>query len=269
MRTRLSFLCPRSRSQSGQRSKSCFSNNSKTTEANLMKLHRNIEHNEKVCRAQELGLYAQGQGHNQVRGHIVTRTRLSFLCPRSRSQSGQRSKSCFSNNSKTTEANLMKLHRNIEHNEKVCRAQELGLYAQGQGHSQVRGHIVMRTRLSFLCPRSRSQSGQRSKSCFSNNSKTTEANLMKLHRNIEHNEKVCRAQELGLYAQGQGHNQVRGHIVTRTRLSFLCPRSRSQSGQRSKSCFSNNSKTTEANLMKLHRNIEHNEKVCRAQEIGL
>ena len=72
----------------------------------------------------------------------MTRTRLSFLCPRSRSQSGQRSKSCFSNNSKTTEANLMKLHRNIEHNEKVCRAQELGLYAQGQGHNQVRGHIV-------------------------------------------------------------------------------------------------------------------------------
>ena len=36
---------------------------------------------------------------------------------------------------------------------------------------------------------------------------------MKLHRKIEHNEKVCSAQELGSYAQGQGHNQVRGHIV--------------------------------------------------------
>ena len=36
---------------------------------------------------------------------------------------------------------------------------------------------------------------------------------MKLHRNIEHNEKVCRAQELGFYAQGQGHNQVKGQIV--------------------------------------------------------
>ena len=33
---------------------------------------------------------------------------------------------------------------------------------------------------------------------------------MKLHRKIIHNEKVCRAQELGSYAQGQGRNQVRG-----------------------------------------------------------
>ena len=60
---------------------------------------------------------------------------------------------------------------------------------------------------------SRSQSGQRSKWCLSNNSKTTEANLTKLHRKIEHNEKVCRTQELGSYTQGQGHNQVRGQIV--------------------------------------------------------
>ena len=81
---------------------------------------------------------------------------------------------------------------------------------------------MSRTLFRFLCPRSRSrsQSGQRSKSCLSNNSKTTEANLTKLHRKIEHNEKVCHAQELGpfaqelgSYAQGQGHNQVKGQIV--------------------------------------------------------
>ena len=36
---------------------------------------------------------------------------------------------------------------------------------------------------------------------------------MKLHRKIEHGKKVCLAQELGSYAQGQGHNQVRGQIV--------------------------------------------------------
>ena len=69
------------------------------------------------------------------------------------------------------------------------------------------------TRFRFLSPRSRSQSGLRSKSSLSNNSETTEANLTKLHRKIEHNEKVCRAQELGSYAQGQEHNQVRGQIV--------------------------------------------------------
>ena len=39
---------------------------------------------------------------------------------------------------------------------------------------------------------------------------TTEANLMKLHRKIKHNEKLCHAQDLGSYAQGQGRNQVRG-----------------------------------------------------------
>ena len=69
------------------------------------------------------------------------------------------------------------------------------------------------TRFRFLSPRSSSQSGQRLKSCLSNNSKTSEAYLTKLHRKIEHNEKVCSAQELGSYAQGKGHNQVRGQIV--------------------------------------------------------
>ena len=43
--------------------------------------------------------------------------------------------------------------------------------------------------------------------------KTTEANLTKLHWKIEHNEKVCRTQELGSYTQGQGHNPIRGQIV--------------------------------------------------------
>ena len=33
---------------------------------------------------------------------------------------------------------------------------------------------------------------------------------MKLHRKIKHNENVCRAHDLGSYAQGQGRNQVRG-----------------------------------------------------------
>ena len=39
---------------------------------------------------------------------------------------------------------------------------------------------------------------------------TTEANLIKLHRKIMHNEKMCRAHNFGFYTQGQGHNQVRG-----------------------------------------------------------
>ena len=47
--------------------------------------------------------------------------------------------------------------------------------------------------------------------------KTTLANLTKLHRKIEHNVKVCCAQELGPYAKGQGHNQVRGQIAPKIR----------------------------------------------------
>ena len=39
----------------------------------------------------------------------------------------------------STEANLIKLHRKIKHNEKVCHANDFGSYAQGQGRSQVRG----------------------------------------------------------------------------------------------------------------------------------
>ena len=33
----------------------------------------------------------------------------------------------------------MKLHRKIKQNEKMCRARDLGSYAQSQGRSQVRG----------------------------------------------------------------------------------------------------------------------------------
>ena len=57
----------------------------------------------------------------------------------------------------------------------------------------------------FLYPRSRQQTGQRSKSCFSNNSKTTEANLTKFHRKID-NENVYCAQESDKRYFTQTHN---------------------------------------------------------------
>ena len=85
----------------------------------LMKLYRKIKKN-KVCCLQDLGSYAQGQGHNQVRGQ----NRVSAITR------------------KTAEANLTKLHRKVKHNEKVCCIQELGSYAQDQGHNQVGGQIV-------------------------------------------------------------------------------------------------------------------------------
>ena len=86
-----------------------------------MTLHRKIEHNEKVCRAQELGSYTQGQGCNQVKGRIVPKIVLLI----------------------NAEADLMKLHRKVKHNEKVCRAHDLGSYAQGQGRNQVKGQNLV------------------------------------------------------------------------------------------------------------------------------
>ena len=71
---------------------------------------------------------------------------------------------------------------------------------------------VSHTRLRFLRQRSRPQLGQRSKVCLSHNSEIVEANLMILHRKIKHNRKVCRAQDLGFYAQVHGHNRVGGQI---------------------------------------------------------
>ena len=82
----------------------------------------------------------------------------------------------------------MKLHRKIEHNEKMCRAQELGSYAQGQGHNQVKGQIVLKIVLLI----------------------NYWSKLMKLHRKIKHNKNVCCAHDLGSDAEGQGRNQVRG-----------------------------------------------------------
>ena len=78
----------------------------------------------------------------------------------------------------------------------MCHTHAFGSYAQGQGRYQVRGQ----NRVSALTQ------------------KTTDANLTKLHRNIEQNEKVCSAQELGSYAQGQGHNQVKGQIKPKIAL---------------------------------------------------
>ena len=80
-------------------------------------------YNEKVCCAQELGSYAQGQGHNQVKGQIVPKTTEANLMKLHRQIKHNLTKL-------QRKHNLTKLHRKIEHNEKVCRTQG-GSYAQG------------------------------------------------------------------------------------------------------------------------------------------
>ena len=74
------------------------------------------------------------------------------------------------------------------------------------------------------------------KSCLSSYSNTTQANLMKLHRKIKHNEKVGHTQDLSFHIQGQGHNQ--GWKVK----SFLC----------------SYLKLAGANFIKIHRKVNHN-----------
>ena len=50
--------------------------------------------------------------------------------------------------------------------------------------------------------------------------------------------------------------------MSHTKFRFLSLRSRPQSGKMSNSRLSHNSETTEANLMKLHRQVKHNKRVC-------
>ena len=74
-----------------------------------------------MCRAQELGSYAQGQGHNQVKGQIVPKIVLLINYWSKFDDTSQKDK----------------------HNETVCRAHDLGSYAQGQGRNQVKGQNLV------------------------------------------------------------------------------------------------------------------------------
>ena len=72
----------------------------------------------------------------------MSRTWLGFLCQRSGSRSGRGSKSYLSGSPGAAEANLARLHGEMEQDGRVCRARELGSCAQGQGRSRVRGRVV-------------------------------------------------------------------------------------------------------------------------------
>ena len=52
------------------------------------------------------------------------------------------------------------------------------------------------------------------KSSVSHNSKNNKQTLIKLHRKIKQNEKVCHAQNLVSNDQGQGHNQIKDWSFT-------------------------------------------------------
>ena len=134
----------------------------------------------------------------------MSRTRVRFLRPRSRSQSGQRLKSCLSNNPKTTEANLSKLHRLVV----------LGFTALETVFQSISGRLPKsgrkrRERIDEsknvqttppaatasavgLCPTVIQTVGRPGTGSIPSTIAPPD-HPPKLHRKIEHNEKVCRA----------------------------------------------------------------------------
>jgi len=78
--------------------------------------HRNDHHIETMCRAQQLGRYLEVQGHSATLQQIHVRP-ITLLFEVIWSQ-------------------ISKIfHRNDHHIETTCRAQHLGRYPEGQGHS--------------------------------------------------------------------------------------------------------------------------------------
>ena len=81
----------------------------------MMKFHRKIKHNQKVCCAQEL------VPMHKVKAAVGSKVKSCL-------------KSYLSHNLKATAAILMKLYRKLKHNEKVCCIQDLNCQVQGQVH---------------------------------------------------------------------------------------------------------------------------------------
>ena len=89
-----------------------------------MEFHKRIKHNEKMCCTQDLRPFTEGQGHNRVKGQIVSLNRVS---------------------AKTyilLKLVLWNFTKKLKHNEKMSCGQELSLNAPDQGHNRVRGRIV-------------------------------------------------------------------------------------------------------------------------------
>jgi len=152
--TRTNWSLPwRSRSQHDLASKSCPAHNFVIWSQILKLFHRIDHHIETTCGAQHLGHYLEGQGHsmtlhqNRVRPitlflksdfklfhrndhHIKTTCRapIGLLPWRSRSHHDLALKSCPANNFVIWNRISKLFHRN-------CRAQHLGSYLEGQGHS--------------------------------------------------------------------------------------------------------------------------------------
>ena len=81
-----------------------------------------MKHNEKLCCTSHLGCQVQGEGHNW----------------------GSKVKFCLYNSLKPAEANVIKPHRKVNHNEKVCYTIFMIPNPRSRSQSGVRGQIMSR-----------------------------------------------------------------------------------------------------------------------------
>jgi len=164
----------------------------------------------------------------------VSRATFGSLPWRSRSQHDLAAKSCPVYNFVIWSQISTLFHRNDHHIETTCRAQYLGRYRKGQGHSKTlqpnrvrpitllfelrfrnnfTGMItILRRRVAckfgLLSWRSRSQHDLSAKSCPAHNF-VIWSQILQLFYIIDHHIDItCRAQHLGCYHEGQGHSMT-------------------------------------------------------------
>jgi len=116
----------------------------------------------------------------------MLRAIFGSLLWRSRSQRNLAAKSCPAHNFVIGSRILKLLYRNDHHVKTTCRAQHLGPYLEGQGHSATLQQNRVRPITLLL-----------------------EVGFSKIfHRNDHHIETTCRAQHLSRYLEDQGHSMT-------------------------------------------------------------
>ena len=111
--TKFRFPWPRSRSQSKIKCLSHTNRVSSITEKSVKGIQSNFK-----------------EGVSRPKFRFTTKVKVTVQCHRFVIY-----KSCVHNNSITAEVYLTKFNRMVEHNEKMCRAQNLGSHDEGQVHT--------------------------------------------------------------------------------------------------------------------------------------
>jgi len=233
----------RSRSQRDLAAKSCPANNFVIWSRISKIFHRNDHHTKTTCHAQHLGPYLEGQGHSatlqQNRVQLITfylksdfetisqkwspnwddvsRTTFGLLILRSRSQPDIAAKSCPAHNFVIWSRISKIFQRNDHHIDTTCRAQHLGPYHEGQGHSATLQQNRVRPKTLLFEVGFRKYFKEMItilRRCVAYNIwvatfKRVMLPISKIfHRNDHHIDTTCLAQHLGCYLEGQGHSMT-------------------------------------------------------------